>query len=42
LTATVVLVVPEVGETVIQSALDAAFHDAQDPSFGVTVTVTPC
>ena len=37
-----VLVVPEIGDTVIQSAFDAAFHGAQDPSFGVTVTVTPC
>ena len=35
------LFVPEVGETVIQSAFEAAFHGAQEPSFGVTVTVTP-
>ena len=34
-----VLVVPDVGETVIQSAADAALHGAHDPSFGVTVTV---
>jgi hypothetical protein len=39
--ATVVLVAPEAWETVIQLALDAALHGAQDPSFGVTVTVTP-
>lgn len=39
--ATVVLVVPEAGETVIQSTPDATLHGAQDPSFGVTVTVTP-
>jgi hypothetical protein len=39
--ATVVLVVPELGETAIQSAADATRHRAQDPSFGVTVTVTP-
>ena len=40
--ATVALVAPDAGETVIQSAADAAFHGAQDPSCGVTVTVTPC
>lgn len=40
--AAVVLVVPEAGETVIQSAADATRHGAQAPPFGVTVTVTPC
>jgi hypothetical protein len=37
-----VLVAPDEGKTLIQSTFDAARHDAQDPSFGVTVTVTPC
>jgi hypothetical protein len=40
--ATVVLVAPEGGETVIQLAADATLQGAQDPSLGVTVTVTPC
>lgn len=40
--ATIVLIAPDAGETVTQSTADATLHGAQDPSFGVTVTVTPC
>jgi hypothetical protein len=32
--------VPDAGSALIQSALRLALHAAQDPSFGVTVTVT--
>jgi hypothetical protein len=38
---TVVLVVPEAGDAVSQLAFEDVFHGAQDPSFGVTMTVTP-
>jgi hypothetical protein len=35
-----VFVVPDAGSALTQPALVFAFHAAQDPSFGVTVTVT--